>query len=120
MVPEPQLVEVGFGIWEGKSRAELEERFPAMRVQSGQYYESRSGLGRFTLSRDLEIRIFHFESEEHLSLVIAHELGHAIGIEHTGVEGSLMAEASVAGPDQEAPSLHPADLEMLRTVCPEM
>ena len=103
-----------------QARAELEEQFPAQRVQSGQYFESRTGLGRITFSREVEIRIFQFEDRDHLLLVIAHELGHALGLEHTGSEGTLMAEAVVTAPGQGRPEVQPADVEELVAVCPEL
>lgn len=40
VVPEPQLVEVGFGIWEGKSRAELEAIEPG---QVARFYRDPVG-----------------------------------------------------------------------------
>ena len=103
-----------------QARVELEEQFPLMRVQSGQFIESRSGIGRLTFSREVEIRIFQFEDRNHLRLVIAHELGHALGLDHTGVEGALMAEAVVANPGQGQPQVQASDVENLRNLCPEL
>ena len=98
----------------------LREAFPMETVQSGEYLESRRGLGRITISRDAEIHIYQFMDRDHLTLVVAHELGHALGLGHTGVEGTLMAVESVAEPGMGPPEIMPGDVEALRELCPEL
>lgn len=92
------------------------ERYPPSAVQSGQYIDERVGIGRLTLTRDTEIRIFQFEDPDHLVRVIAHELGHAMGLEHTGVDGTLMAEEIISA----QADVEEADVQLLRELCPDL
>jgi hypothetical protein len=104
-----------------RANAELQADFPPTVVQTGVYRESRRTLGMRVLSVDREIQIFQFEDRGHLLLVIAHELGHALGLGHTGVPGSVMVDASgPRSPDEARPRLHPADVELLRARCPDL
>lgn len=104
-----------------RGRAELREDFPPELVRSGIYRESRRTLLGFTISLEREIEIYQFDDRNHLVVVVAHELGHALGLGHTGVQGSVMVDA--AGPrsgDEGRPALHPADLALLRDRCPDL
>ena len=103
-----------------RARQEFREAFPVGIVQSGEYLETRRGLGGITFSRSAEIHIYEFVDRDHLALVIAHELGHALGLGHTGVEGTLMAAENVAEPGTGPPEVMPGDVEALRELCPEL
>jgi hypothetical protein len=46
--------------------ADVDARLPPLRMQSGVFIEDRRGIGRLTLSRDLEIRIYQFENRDHI------------------------------------------------------
>lgn len=103
-----------------RARQALREAFPVEVVESGEYNESTRSLGGITFSREAEIRIYQFDDRDHLTLVLAHELGHALGLGHTGVEGTLMAVESVAAPGGGRPEVMPGDVEALRELCPEL
>ena len=103
-----------------RRRAAIRDAYPIQVVQSGEYLESTRGIGPLTLSRDAEIRIYQFEDRDHLTLVVAHELGHALGLGHTGIEGTLMAAEGVGATGMGPPDVTPEDVAALRELCPEL
>ena len=103
-----------------RRRAAIRDAYPIEVVQSGEYLESTRGIGPLTLSRDAEIRIYQFEDRDHLTLVVAHELGHALGLGHTGIEGTLMAAEGVGAAGMGPPDVTPEDVAALRELCPEL
>lgn len=103
-----------------RRRAAIRDAFPVRVAQSGEYLESTRGIGPLTLSRDAEIRIYQFEDRDHLTLVVAHELGHALGLGHTGIEGTLMAAEGVGAAGMGPPDVTPGDVAALRELCPEL
>lgn len=65
------------------------------------------------------VEIFQFEGKDDLRLVIAHEFGHALGVEeHVGNDHSLMYYL-MGGQDITAPSLTEEDVAAYEAVCPD-
>ena len=64
-----------------------------------------------------KINIYQFSDELELKLVIAHELGHALGLEHTDNEASIMYH--LMGSQSVPPTLTAEDKAELTRVCGE-
>jgi len=98
-------------------REAFQRDFGETGVVSSAYQESRRGIGPFTTSLTRAIEIYHFEDRTDLVLLLAREMGRALGLELTTEPGSVM---SGTAPRDGGPALHPSDLAALRAHCPEL
>lgn len=92
---------------------------PVTAMEAGRYGETVTTQDGEVVSVRREIRVFRFDGREDLVTLLAHELGHALGLGHSGVPGSVMHEVTPGRPDSPGTlDLHPRDVEMLRERCP--
>lgn len=79
-------------------------------------FKGKSTEGEYELRGQKEsISIFSYSDDEQLRHVIAHELGHALGLDHFEESGSIMS--AVREDDTTARSLTSRDLSELRSAC---
>lgn len=121
---------VDLGLFSNESDGALPVRFVSEdrqeRTQDGDrlagvYREAVHTLEGKGISVTREIRIYRFDSLDDLVGVAAHELGHALGLGHSTVSGSVMGEELVrTDGSQGAPRVQPSDVEALRSLCSEL
>lgn len=75
--------------------------------RAGEFVKSTDGRGR-VVSRS--INIFEIENLDSLAVVLAHEFGHSLGIQHVAGNGSLMSE-TYTGVHGKAPPLRLSKLD---------
>ena len=89
-------------------------------TQAGRYDEEISTRDGRVEEVRRRIRVFRYDSAEDLVFVLAHELGHALGLGHASQSGAVMSEVSTFDDRAGPPGLHPRDVEMLDARCPGM
>ena len=100
---------------------DLARDFPLVAVRSGEYREAVQRVGGRVVGISREIRIYRFASRAELRLIVAHELGHALGLGHVSAGNAIMSEEYDTGVHPEGiDRLDPADAALLAARCPPL
>ena len=98
---------------------ELERLFPPTRVEAGFYRETVQRQNGSVVAIQRGIDVYRFGSLDDLRFLVAHELGHALGLGHSTVLGALMSEEHDGDGLFTGLGIQPSDIELLRSRCPE-
>ena len=92
---------------------------PPNRIESGLYRELVDRQGERVVALQRAIDVYRFETPADLWLVIAHELGHALGLGHATGAGAVMSEEH-RRTEAAVADIHAEDLALLAARCPEL
>ncbi len=98
---------------------ELMARYGGRLTEAGRYDERVRTTLRGPRVEARSIRVFRFEDRHDLVQVLAHELGHALGLGHVEDEGAVMSSVMHGGAEGPV-RLAPTDLRLLLSRCPEL
>lgn len=100
---------------------EWERAAPTRATEAGRYSETVRTVNGQVASVERRIDIHRFANRQELVWVMAHELGHALGLGHASGPGAIMSAVSTfsSGAPVDV-RLHPEDAAMLRARCPEL
>ncbi|MSR23171.1 MAG: hypothetical protein EXR92_06495 [Gemmatimonadetes bacterium] len=82
-----------------------------------EYRESRRTFGPFFVSLTREIDVFQFDDRDELVLILARQLGYALGLKTSEVPGAVMSPDTVRGPGEEPLRLDPSDEVQVQQLC---
>lgn len=97
----------------------LNQLIVQLQLNVAQYNRAGSIIGRYeeglyrSAAGRRSIDIYTYSQREHLVRLLAHELGHALGLDHTGDPESLMYPLNTGGTTE----LKPADIAELNRAC---